>query len=93
MFNCRCLSVPNHGAEKQPESFDRPPANPPKSLTLLLASRADRLVSSRCSSQLARLWGCDLVEHPWAGHDLPPDDPDWVLAQLLNLQAATKTLS
>jgi pimeloyl-ACP methyl ester carboxylesterase len=60
----------------------RPPAYPPDMPTLLLASRADRMVSSRCSEQLVRLWGCELAEHPWAGHDLPLDDPEWVLARL-----------
>lgn len=60
----------------------RPPANRPDMPVLLLASRADRLVSSRCSEKLARLWGCELSEHSWAGHDLPLDDPEWVLARL-----------
>jgi pimeloyl-ACP methyl ester carboxylesterase len=60
----------------------RPPANPPDMPTLLLASRADRLVSSCCSEKLAQLWGCELAEHPWAGHDLPLDDPEWVVAKL-----------
>lgn len=60
----------------------RPPATPPLMPALLLVSRADRMVSSRCSGKLARLWNCDLVEHPWAGHDLPLDDPDWVLQRL-----------
>ncbi len=60
----------------------RPPGNPPDMPTLLLASRADRLVSSRCSEKLAQLWGCELAEHSWAGHDLPLDDPEWVVARL-----------
>lgn len=60
----------------------RPAANPPDMPVLLLASRADRLVSSRCSEKLAELWRCDLAEHSWAGHDLPLDDPEWVLARL-----------
>jgi pimeloyl-ACP methyl ester carboxylesterase len=46
--------------------------------TLLIASDADRLVDPVCSAQLARTWGMPLLRHPWAGHDLPHDDPDWL---------------
>jgi pimeloyl-ACP methyl ester carboxylesterase len=58
------------------------PARPPPVPTLLLASSADRLVNVRCSQALAQAWHCPLRPHPWAGHDLPLDDPDWVLQQL-----------
>jgi len=50
--------------------------------TLVLASRRDALVDPACSTQLAKAWGVALAEHPWAGHDLPHDDPDW-LAQAI----------
>lgn len=46
--------------------------------TLLIASDADRLVGPVCSAQLARAWNVPLLRHPWAGHDLPHDDPDWL---------------
>jgi pimeloyl-ACP methyl ester carboxylesterase len=49
---------------------------------LLLGSEQDRLVDVRCTLALARHWGSALRLHPWAGHDLPLDDPAWVLAQL-----------
>ncbi len=45
---------------------------------LVLVSRADALVHPACSKKLAAVWGATLVEHPWAGHDLPHDDPAWV---------------
>jgi pimeloyl-ACP methyl ester carboxylesterase len=45
---------------------------------LLLAGLKDRLVDARCSRTLARQWGCDLVVHESAGHDLPLDDGVWV---------------
>jgi pimeloyl-ACP methyl ester carboxylesterase len=48
---------------------------------LLLASKHDRLVDSRCSHDLAGHWNCPVVVHPVAGHDLPLDDPDWVVLQ------------
>jgi pimeloyl-ACP methyl ester carboxylesterase len=55
----------------------------------LLASAQDRLVDPACSRRLARAWGCTLALHPWAGHDLPLDDPHWVLAQLLAADQGT----
>lgn len=57
----------------------RAPLAPPPVPGLLLASQGDRLVAQRCSQRLARAWGWPLSLHPWAGHDLPLDDPDWVL--------------
>ncbi|WER48574.1 alpha/beta hydrolase [Cupriavidus sp. WKF15] len=45
---------------------------------LLIASDADRLVDPVCSAQLAHRWNMPLLRHPWAGHDLPHDDPDWL---------------
>ena len=46
---------------------------------LVLSSKKDRLVSSTCSSKIARHFSAPLEEHPQAGHDLPLDDPHWVL--------------
>ena len=57
----------------------RPPGVP----VLLLASQGDRLVDPVCSQRLAQAWQCPLVLHPWAGHDLPLDDAQWVLDQLM----------
>jgi pimeloyl-ACP methyl ester carboxylesterase len=50
----------------------------PRCPTLVLSSREDRLVSPACSKQLAAAWQATHLEHPWAGHDLPHDDPAWV---------------
>lgn len=49
---------------------------------LLLASRRDRLVDSRCSRDLALAWNAAFAEHPDAGHDLPLDDGPWVAARI-----------
>lgn len=65
----------------------RAPEQPPDVPLLLLASQADRLVDSRCSAMLARRWGVPLLLHPSAGHDLPLDDPDWLIEQLRQWQA------
>lgn len=58
------------------------PAQAPLRPVLVLTSRGDRLVSSRCSEALARAWACALARHPDAGHDLPLDDPAWVIEQV-----------
>jgi pimeloyl-ACP methyl ester carboxylesterase len=49
---------------------------------LLLGSTRDNLVDIRSSRAIARAWRVPLVEHPSAGHDLPLDDPAWVIAQV-----------
>ncbi len=50
--------------------------------TLLLSSLGDKLVSPQCSAVLARYWQASHLQHPWAGHDLPLDDANWLVAQL-----------
>lgn len=50
---------------------------------LVLSSAADALVHPRCSASLATAWGARHQQHPWAGHDLPHDAPEWVCQQLL----------
>ena len=49
---------------------------------LLLASEQDRLVDVSCSRAVAQRWAVPIRLHPRAGHDLPLDDPAWVLAQV-----------
>lgn len=51
----------------------------PRCPVLVLSSRADRLVDPACSTRLARAWGATHREHPWAGHDLPHDYPQWLV--------------
>jgi pimeloyl-ACP methyl ester carboxylesterase len=63
--------------------FRAPPANP-FARVLLLGSTADALVDVRCTQTLARHWSCASHLHPWAGHDLPLDDPAWVVQRLLD---------
>lgn len=57
-------------------------AAPPACPTLVLSSAADHLVHPRCSAQLAQAWQAAHHEHPWAGHDLPHDDADWVCRRI-----------
>jgi pimeloyl-ACP methyl ester carboxylesterase len=60
----------------------RAPRRAPAMPILMLVGLGDRLVDPRCSQHLARRWSCALAEHPDAGHDLPLDDPDWVVDQV-----------
>jgi hypothetical protein len=60
----------------------------------VLASRADRLVDGSCSRALAyRVPGARLAEHDSAGHDLPLDDPEWVVAQIRGWAEAEKAVT
>jgi pimeloyl-[acyl-carrier protein] methyl ester esterase len=45
---------------------------------LFLSSLGDRLVDPSCTLVLSQLLRRPLVTHPWAGHDLTLDDPQWV---------------
>lgn len=61
-------------------------ATPP---ALVLASEHDRLVDAACSRAIALAWNVPLALHPEAGHDLPLDDPAWVIEQVRKRFAAT----
>jgi pimeloyl-ACP methyl ester carboxylesterase len=56
--------------------------------TLVLSSGCDRLVNPICSARLAQAWAVPHHQHPWGGHDLPHDDPGWVLSRLTSWLAA-----
>lgn len=58
----------------------RPPRAKPPVPLLLLNSRGDRMVDPECTEAAAKLWDLQAKTHPWAGHDLPLDDPEWVAA-------------
>jgi pimeloyl-ACP methyl ester carboxylesterase len=56
----------------------RLPPRPPKPKTLIVSAAKDRLVSPKCSERLAEKLHAPHSIHPWAGHDLPVDDPEWL---------------
>lgn len=58
------------------------PQHQPNTKVLLLASKQDRLVSMQCSQTIQHAWQCPCQYHVSAGHDLPLDDPPWLLQQL-----------
>ncbi len=60
-----------------------PPRQQPSLPLLLINSLGDRMVSPACTLAIARHWNIEPTTHPSAGHDLPLDDPDWVIAAVL----------
>ena len=60
----------------------RAPRTAPAVPLRVLAGLGDQLVDPRCSQAMASRWGAPLHLHPDAGHDLPLDDPAWLLALL-----------
>lgn len=54
----------------------------PDTQVMLLASQGDRLCSYKCSVQLSKLWSVPIELHPSAGHDLPIDDPNWLIERI-----------
>jgi pimeloyl-[acyl-carrier protein] methyl ester esterase len=55
---------------------------PPIEQVALYVSKGDRMVAPRCSKAIAEHWQAPLIQHPWAGHDLSLDDPEWLTQQL-----------
>ncbi len=62
----------------------RAPEVAPLRHLLLLASQRDGLVHGQCSQAIASAWRVPVAFHPWAGHDLPLDDPRWVIERVLD---------
>ncbi|GAB7526359.1 alpha/beta fold hydrolase [Paraburkholderia sp. 2C] len=60
----------------------RAAAQPPACRTLVLSSAADGLVSPVCSMSVAAAWRAPHRQHASAGHDIPHDDPAWIVAQI-----------
>jgi pimeloyl-ACP methyl ester carboxylesterase len=63
---------------------------PPPVPLLLLASQQDSLVNVKCSIALGKQWNCPIKIHPYAGHDLPLDDGEWVARQVNEWIHATR---
>lgn len=56
----------------------------PKPKTVVIHSLGDRLVSPEMSRRIASRFGVETRVHPWAGHDLSLDDPEWLAEQIAN---------
>jgi pimeloyl-ACP methyl ester carboxylesterase len=65
----------------------RAPASPPPLPMLVVRGGGDQLVDPRCSAAIATRWQLPLQTHPTAGHDLPLDEPAWLVDVLMRWQA------
>lgn len=76
------VSTPNALRQLWTAARFRASAQAPTCPVLLLGSAQDGLVNAQCSRTIAQHWGAPLALHPDAGHDLPLDDPQWVIEQV-----------
>jgi len=60
----------------------RAPEEKPRSPLLLFSSLRDRLVDPSCTEAIAKKWAGEHHQHATAGHDLPLDDPQWLLKHI-----------
>ena len=51
----------------------------------VLTSKGDKFVSFKCSKKLAKRYNANIFVHDVAGHDIPLDDPSWVIYHLKDL--------
>jgi pimeloyl-ACP methyl ester carboxylesterase len=58
------------------------PEKKPDASILLVVSEKDRMVSPKCSYEIRDRWSLPLVAHPWAGHCLNCDDPEWLVQKI-----------
>jgi pimeloyl-ACP methyl ester carboxylesterase len=78
--DARPISAANAIRQLIAASRYRSPKKPQQPL-LILSSRGDRMVNPKCSDRIAETWKLEHHVHPTAGHDIPLDDPDWVIQQ------------
>lgn len=52
--------------------------------TMFVNSKNDVMVNPICSERLAKKFDCQLETHPSAGHDLPIEDPTWLVERVGN---------
>ena len=50
--------------------------------TLVLAGKQDKLAHFECSVEISKKLSAPLELHELAGHDLPIDDPDWIIEMI-----------
>jgi len=57
----------------------------PKSIKtelLILCSKNDKITNYNCSIKIAKYYQSKIIIHQTAGHDIPLDDPHWIIKQL-----------
>ncbi len=82
--NARPISFKNCWRQIKAAATYRPGNIKPIQSVFLLNSLGDRLVAPICSEAISNKWSFEIQLHPWAGHDLPLDDGNWVVLELKN---------
>lgn len=58
---------------------------------LILVGAKDRLTNPICSQYLGKHFGITPEEHPQAGHDLPLEDPEWLIEKIIAWNKRTES--
>ena len=58
---------------------------------LIICSRSDNLVAYRASKDLYNAIGGQIIIHSWAGHDIPLDDPIWLIKNIVQRYEKSST--
>lgn len=56
---------------------------------LIILGEGDQLTNPKCSKLLAKHFSLPYRSHPRAGHDIPLDDPDWLVSEIQQWTQAT----
>lgn len=82
-FSIKHPLAPRNGlAQLLAASRYRGPRQAPVDRVYLYCCREDRLVNCTCTQRIAEKWQKPLLIHDSAGHDLPLDDPGWLIEKL-----------
>lgn len=77
------LSFKNTLAQLLGAARFKAPKSAPIPHSFVYGAIQDRLVSHKCSLAVANNWKVPMAIHPTAGHDLPLDEPEWLIDMLL----------
>lgn len=59
---------------------------------LILNGLGDRFVEPSCSEALQKTLDCPMERHPWGGHELSWDDPEWILSKIQTWNDSIKSV-
>jgi pimeloyl-ACP methyl ester carboxylesterase len=59
----------------------------------VIYSKADHWVDPSCSEALIKYYNSNSYIHDWAGHDLPQDDPEWLVQRLRRVVSGQTSFS
>ena len=84
LHKLRPISYENSARQLIAAAVYRSKLQRPSCPVLILGSRGDRMVSPSCPETISKRWGAEFRQHATAGHDLPLDEPGWVIEQIVD---------